>query len=188
MSQHLKKYAYAANYCEENIWQLTTHPDIASILDECFVLFISNLRRQCPIWNQRASLIHGDPVLWDYHVILIHKTSTMSTVWDLDSLMGAPIPFEDWWLSSFPLLHAIPQEYHPLFRKITANMYRDTFSSDRRHMRDQHNAWLMPPPPWPEICRGPSPHNLPELIDMSIPSPGQILDAEDTFLFFASTP
>lgn len=171
-------YSYTANYCEENIWKLAAHPDFQARIDECKILIISNLLKQCPIWQQRASLIHGDPVLWDYHVVLLQQRPAPETtlVWDLDTLLETPSPFQTWWNTSFPSLDELPDEYKPMFRVLDASVYLETLSSDRHHMKSKDGTWRMPPPSWPPIYDGEH-HNLSRLIDMSQEKPGEVLDA-----------
>lgn len=183
-----QSYSYTANYCEENIWKLAAHPDFQARIDECKILIISNLKKQCPIWQQRASLIHGDPVLWDYHVVLVHQqpAPAPTLIWDLDTLLDTPSPFDLWWQTSFPVLDELPQEYKPMFRLIEASVYLETLSSDRSHMRDERGTWRMPPPSWPPIYDGQH-HNLCALIDMSREGVGELLDAHALQKRLAST-
>ncbi len=170
-------YPYTPHYCEENVWQALTHPDFQAQLTNTHAVFISNTVRQCPIWEQRASRIYGNPVVWDYHVVmLVTRPENPTQVWDFDTLLGAPSSFEQWWHTSFPFLTQLTRPYLPLFRIIPARDYITLLSSDRRHMRDEQGEWRMPPPPWPAIFHGT--HNLSELIDMSLEHPGEVLDHE----------
>lgn len=171
-------YPYTGHYCEENIWMLANHPDFAEALSHTHVAIISNPLRKCPIWGQRASLLYGDPVVWDYHVILIQALpGATAQVWDLDALIGAPAPLSAWWESAFPYMqHMLPQ-FLPMFRLFSAQDYITLLSSDRRHMRDGHGGWRAPPPPWPMIHDGAS-HNLEALIDFTHQEPGELLDQQ----------
>lgn len=179
-------YPYTPHYCEENIWQAVRHPDFHTHLDHTYAVFISNAIRQCPIWAQRASIIHGNPVVWDYHVImLVAPPDAPATTWDFDTLIGTPSDFETWWATSFPFLEHLTVPYQPCFRLISASDYLSVFSSDRRHMKDDKGNWRMPPPSWPAIFNGS--HNLSELIDMSGDTPGLVMDHHQFYARFHSS-
>ncbi|MEM8997034.1 MAG: hypothetical protein AAGF23_19780, partial [Acidobacteriota bacterium] len=61
MSLDRETVAYAANYCEENVWQLSRHPQLPSGVR--YVIFISNPERTCALWCQRAAPEAGAPVV-----------------------------------------------------------------------------------------------------------------------------
>lgn len=178
-------YPYAPHYCEENVWQAAHHPDFRDGRAHTHALFISNALRQCPIWAQRASLQHGDPVVWDYHVVLLVALPDASPmIWDFDTLAGAPCSFDLWWNASFPYLSHLAPHYLPHFRLIAAQDYLDTLSSDRRHMRDASGEFIMQPPAWPPIFHGH--HNLSELIDLTRELPGEVMDHHAVYARFHS--
>ena len=54
---------YQAYYCEENIWRLCQQPQLQVHKSE--VVFISNPRRTCALWYQRAAPYPTEPVVWD---------------------------------------------------------------------------------------------------------------------------
>jgi hypothetical protein len=165
---------YQPFYCEENIWQLCDQGDFG---DGAYVVFISNARRTCALWSQRAAHSPGAPIVWDYHVVLIDDdVEPHAEVWDLDTLVGAPVPFERWWQATFPLEDAIPDEFRPCFRVIPADTFGTEFSSDRSHMRDDGD-WKAPPPIWEPIYRPEAGMNLDRFIDMSDVFLGKVIDA-----------
>lgn len=173
---------YQPFYCEENIWQLCADRGFA---EDAFVVFISNEGRTCALWSQRATRAPGAPVVWDYHVILVDASQTPAQVWDLDSLAGATVPFETWWQATFPFMDALPGRFRPRFRVIPAEVYLDTFSSDRSHMRDADGEWQAPPPEWEPIWRPEEGMNLARFIDMSDGFVGQLHDPDAFFRRFS---
>ncbi|XP_058687207.1 protein N-terminal glutamine amidohydrolase isoform X2 [Poecile atricapillus] len=141
---------YTSCYCEENVWKLCDyirsqdrHP-----LEEFYAVFISNDRRMIPLWKQKSG--HGDePVVWDYHVILLHVTSgEQNFIYDLDTVLPFPCPFDVYSVEAFRLDDSLRPEFH---RMIRADLYLKTFASDRSHMKDADGKWQKPPPPYPCI-------------------------------------
>nr|XP_023683285.1 protein N-terminal glutamine amidohydrolase isoform X2 [Paramormyrops kingsleyae] len=68
-----KDCVYTSCYCEENVWKLCEYAKIQKQfpMDEIYAVFISNEQKMVPLWEQKSS--HGNkPVIWDYHVILLH--------------------------------------------------------------------------------------------------------------------
>ena len=161
-------HAYHAFFCEENIWQLAGD---AQFLDSprAFVMLVSNDDQTCPLWHQRAAQAPGEPVVWDYHVVLLDvREQEHPVVWDLDTVLpGPPTAFEHWWTQTFPLRLALPDALNPMFRVLSAKAYRETFSSDRSHMKNAQGQWLAPPPPWAPIePNSQRPHTLERLLQM----------------------
>jgi protein N-terminal glutamine amidohydrolase len=159
---------YQAFYCEENIWHLCGDPRAGG--DDRHVLFVSNEARRVAMWGQKASRDPGDPVVWDYHVVLLARTRTWS-VWDFDSTLGLDVPLARWLESSFDAF--VPEAFRPLFRCVEAGAYRRELASDRRHMRRPDGTEVSPAPPWPCIGRG---HNLDRFIDVRAAGPGEVYD------------
>lgn len=174
---------YQPFYCEENIWQLSAHGDFAG--DDVWVVFISNATRTCALWSQRAAREQGAPVLWDYHVVIVDASSPQAQVWDLDTLVGAPVPFAVWWQATFPLGAALPEQFQPKFRVIPADVFRSIFSSDRSHMRDAEGNWQAPPPDWEPIWQPDRGMNLDRFIAMNDDFVGEILNAAAIWRRFA---
>ena len=164
--------AYAANYCEENVWQLSRHPKLPTGLR--YVVFISNTERSCALWSQRSAAQPGTPVVWDYHVLLLIE-GRENLVFDLDSTLGAPIPLDRYLADTFPFDGQIERRLRPLFRIVEAGEFRRTFASDRSHMRDG-DAWRHPPPLWPKIQAPGRKMNLDDFIDMKSSGYGEVID------------
>ena len=175
-------YLYAPFFCEENVWHLARHPDFSS--RPRLVVFVSNERRQCPLWGQRAAEKDG-PVVWDYHVILVVKTlaagdasrQSEAEVVDLDCVAGPRLRLDRWLEVSFP--RALPRPLQPRFRLVDGDHFVDHFVSDRRHMRTP-DGWNATPPPWPPIGSGGS--NLFEFLDVSTSGPGCLASLADFVL------
>ncbi|MDJ0836298.1 MAG: hypothetical protein QNK37_07245 [Acidobacteriota bacterium] len=171
-------YLYQPFFCEENIYQLSLHPHVAALPQK--VVFITNAAKTCAVWNMRAAENTWEPVLWDYHVILVVRVGEQFQVWDLDTVLGMPVPARHYFSRSFSL--ELEEVYLPRFRVLDGNLYRNLFSSDRSHMRNQDKTWLQPPPPWPPILNGPC--NLPRFLDLEDPIAGQVMDLEETARLF----
>jgi hypothetical protein len=139
-------------YCEENIWWLAGDSRLAG--QEPHVIFISNPARSVALWHQRAAPSPDQPVIWDYHVILLARagspTSSDWLAWDLDSKLSAPTPVGEYLRRTFMGGHLVSEPFRPSFRLLPATLYRREFHSDRSHMRSGE-GWSQPPPPWPPI-------------------------------------
>ena len=142
------EFRYTPYYCEENIWHLCQHPKFAR--RQVLVVFISNDKKSCPFFFQRACPSLQRPVWWDYHVILLCKEASW-LVWDLDTILGCPISMEDYLRLTFGDSGTISKEYAPLFRIVTPDKFVHIFSSNRSHMRKSNGQWIALPPPWPAI-------------------------------------
>ena len=182
-----ERFLYTPFYCEENVWQLCQHPQLARL--EKRVVFISNQSRSCPFWSQRASADATTPVTWDYHVILICKTGNDGSweVWDLDTTLGMPVEVEHYIDQTFRHVGMFETPYHPLFKVLDAEAYVRTLSSDRSHMLDADGRWLEPPPDWPEIKQAAT-TNLMNFIDMNEVASGEIMNAIQLRSTFATFP
>lgn len=163
-------YRYAPYYCEENIWHLCQEDDFASF--ERKVVLISNETRTCALWSQRARPAEFEPVIWDYHVILLFRNDGWQ-VFDLDTVCGAPVAFAKYADYTFGS-GEIPEEFLPKFRVVDADEFVASFSSDRSHMLTADGQWQVPPPPWPAIIRNDQ-SNLMKLIDMAEAEPGTVM-------------
>ncbi|KAI1901923.1 hypothetical protein AGOR_G00039420 [Albula goreensis] len=159
---------YTSCYCEENIWKLCEHVKTQNqgTLDLIYAVFISNERRMIPIWRQKSS--NGDqPVIWDYHVILLHKSqSEQCYIYDLDTVLPFPCPFDVYVKEAFQSEEFIKPAFRRKFRVIPADIYLKNFASDRSHMKDESGAWRMPPPLYPCIETAESKMNLDDFICM----------------------
>ena len=163
-------YRYQPFYCEENVFHLARDPSLAS--RRRAVVFISNPERACAMWHQRAAQRPTWPILWDYHVVLL--VGAPWEVWDLDTLLGLPVPARDYLHRSFRA--DIPDKHHPRFRVVDAELFAETFASDRSHMRLPGGRYRQPLPPWPPIGPPGATSNLMCFIDMTAPFLGEVID------------
>lgn len=154
-------------------------------------MFISNERRACPLWQQRACNSQHEPIFWDYHVVLLcrglpsidstvvrtNPTETSWYVYDLDSLLGMPVTATCYLKSTFLFdEYIISQAFEPRFRIVDAETFLRTFSSDRRHMILPTGLWQAPPPSWSPIVQGPTPFNLMQFVDVQNEFYGTVAD------------
>jgi protein N-terminal glutamine amidohydrolase len=165
---------YQANYCEENIWQLARQPELQQL--ERFAVFISNVGKCFAMWEQKSGK-SGEPVMWDYHVILVTRGESLQ-IWDLDSTLGYPVAAQDWMKKSFGGANAMPESFHPMFRIVEATTFLEEFSSDRSHMLLDENTYREPIPSWPAIGDD-KPANLHRFINMNFPFVGEVFDLDD---------
>jgi hypothetical protein len=167
-------YRYQPFYCEENVFHLAREPVLAG--RRRAVVFISNPERACAVWHQRAALRSTWPILWDYHVVLL--VDAPWEVWDLDTLLGLPVPAADYLRGSFrPIL---PQ-HRPRFRVVDAELFVETFASDRSHMRSPGGRYKQQPPPWPPIGTLGATSNLMRFVDVTSPFLGEVIDLRELF-------
>lgn len=157
--------AYCPFYCEENLWHLAADPRVGE--GRRRILLISNAERTVALWQQRAGAEAQERlVVWDYHVVL----ACARQIWDLDTTLGAPVPAGAYLSETF---RGAPERFAPRFRVMDADVYRDAFASDRRHMRAADGGFHKPPPPWPPIGEG---HTLETLLDFQRREPGVVVD------------
>ncbi|XP_037329938.1 protein N-terminal glutamine amidohydrolase isoform X2 [Pungitius pungitius] len=131
---------YTSCYCEENVWKLCefVRSERTAPLEELFVVFISNENRKVPLWKQRSG--HGEqPVIWDYHVVMLQALRSDRT---------------------------IQPAYHRMLRVIPADSFLLNFASDRSHMKKSDGSWGMPPPLYPPIHTTECQMNLEDFISM----------------------
>ncbi|XP_071886162.1 protein N-terminal glutamine amidohydrolase-like isoform X3 [Anas platyrhynchos] len=128
--------AYTGCYCEENVWKLCDYIRSRGErpVEEFYAVFISNERRM------------------DYHVILLHVSSgEQNFIYDLDTVLPFPCPFDVYSTEAFRLDDSLHPEFHRKIRMIRADLYLETFASDRSHMKDADGKWQKPPPSYPCI-------------------------------------
>jgi hypothetical protein len=174
-------FHYAPYYCEENVWFLCQEPQFVDL--PLKVVIISNEFRTCPLWDQRAGET-GNPVLWDYHVILLCN-STNWQVWDLDTTLGMPVDLGYYMHRTFFRNKTLEMQFALRVRVIPAEEYIARFSSDRSHMRDEEDRWLATPPLWPMILKEGG-TALMNLIDMKTASLGVVMTLKDLERHFST--
>lgn len=141
-------YLYTTLFCEENIWQLANSLIDKNINEQDIkIIFITNKDNRIAFFNQQAAS-HDQPVIWDYHVILLAKINNTVQVFDFDSRLPFPCDIKRYLSSSLPGI--INKEYMSQFRIIPARLYLTQFYSDRSHMQG-----VIPDdkfPHYPPIC------------------------------------
>ena len=167
---------YQAHYCEENIWHLARDEQFNSV--DCSVLFISNSAKCCAMWSQKAAPSPEQPVLWDYHVVLLARGETPK-IWDLDSTLGCPIDAKTYLAETWKNLATVPDAFKPRFRVIDSNEYIGTLSSDRSHMLATETTYKEPPPSWDPIVAEGQAQNLHRFINMDLPFVGKVIDLSE---------
>ncbi len=164
---------YTKNYCEENIWHLCQHPEIKFLDNK--VLIISNESKNCPFWNQQSTQNTG-PVWWDYHVVLLVLEKGNWVVYDFDSTLGFPVELGNYLHQTFRQLSDPNPEIRPFFKSFSGDLFKDTFYSDRKHMKDGEGNWIFLPPSWPIVEHGFSEKlEMEEIMDFRHSSSQQIL-------------
>jgi protein-tyrosine-phosphatase len=165
---------YQPYWCEENVWQLLAdeRPGRAS------AVFISNPTRSVALWGQRAALVDGTPVVWDYHVVVLVEGDGPSEIHDLDCTASRRLPAARWIEVSFPVVDALPPELQPRFRVVEGARYREQLASDRSHMRGEDGSFRSRPPPWPPIDAGGTQSNLARFIDTLESWEGEVYDLD----------
>ena len=151
-----------------------------------FVLGEDPVRPSVAVWQQRAAA--GAPfVVWDYHVVLLERSTTgaLWRVWDHDSTLGMPVDASAWIAGSFE--RELPGLV-PRFRVVDAHELLRVFSSDRRHMRTADGGERVPFPPWPPILDAQGRHLLPRFIDARDPFVGELCDLAGLRARFAAHP
>lgn len=172
-----QKFHYCAFYCEENIWKLCQEPDFLE--RPAFVVFVSNAKKGCAIWHQKAAYSVIDPVVFDYHVFLLVEDECQGwLVFDLDTTLGFPVKAESYFRDSFSISYNVPEEYKPLFRLLTPQEYIRHLSTDRSHMTDEKGKWLQPPPDWESPFQPEIGMNLFQFVQMEEDFIGEVLDLQ----------
>jgi protein N-terminal glutamine amidohydrolase len=159
---------YTSHFCEENVWHLARERADQGRTG-VYAVFITNRARRVMLWQQRA----GDPVAWDYHVVLFDGGDAV----DLDTLVegGPSLPIGVWLDGSF---RPVPEPLAPRFRVVDAADLLRTFASDRSHMRGRRGEPLQPFPEWPPIRCSLGDHTLPRFLDLDDGIAGTWLDLD----------
>ncbi|XP_051150504.1 protein N-terminal glutamine amidohydrolase [Andrographis paniculata] len=169
------RFQHTPYYCEENVYLLCkklAEDGIAkSDASDLYVVFISNEKKQIPLWYQKASHRADGVILWDYHVICVQKRKESNLphlVWDLDSSLPFPSPLSKYVAETFRPSFQLFSEFQRVFRIVHAPIFLPAFASDRRHMKDSAGDWVSPPPPYDAIvAQDGTVHNLNEYLEMS---------------------
>lgn len=159
---------YTKCYCEENVWRLCKYiksNSSAETLSDTYVIFISNPAKAIPIWKQKSSKREDTMVLWDYHVILLHKSERC--IYDLDTMLSFPCPVQEYLSEALKCSWVIKPEYRQMLRVVTADRFLEVFASNRSHMMQEDGTWLSPPPKHPLIQTSSSSNNLNKFIGMT---------------------
>ncbi|XP_031504845.1 protein N-terminal glutamine amidohydrolase [Nymphaea colorata] len=145
-------FAHTPCYCEENVYLLCKQLCTSGLSGiggmDLFVVFISNDRKQVPLWHQRASVRTDGLVLWDYHVVCIQTSGEGNAlvVWDLDSTLPFPVLLAQYVFEAIQPSAQLYPVFRRLFRVVHAPLFLHHFASDRRHMKDADGNWISPPP------------------------------------------
>lgn len=160
---------YTRCYCEENIYLLCKEVQVkqADLLKCCSVVYISNENRMVPLWKQKAG-VGEQPVIWDYHVIMLFQPDSESTplVYDYDTVLPFPCPADEYTYKTFKPEIGLKQQFDRFFRMIPAELYLSGFASDRSHMIKEDGTYHADPPTYPPIKSGSTSMNLHDFICM----------------------
>ncbi|XP_076864838.1 protein N-terminal glutamine amidohydrolase [Brachyhypopomus gauderio] len=159
---------YTSCYCEENVWKLCEFVKAQETcpMDEVYAVFISNERKTVPIWKQKSSS-DNEPVIWDYHVVLLHcNQQGQSCIYDLDTVLAFPCAFDVYSREALQSDVHLKPGFRRKLRVIPAVTYLKKFASDRSHMKSASGVWRMPPPAYPCIQTTESKMNLDDFISM----------------------
>ena len=115
----------------------------------------------------------GEPVIWDYHVVVVVRAQDGLQVLDLDTTLRFPSALDAYLSEAFPAACEWPRTYQPRFRVVPSQDFVQRFASDRRHMRDERGQWQAPPPPWPIIQGSGAPHDLDRWLALDDDEPGR---------------
>jgi hypothetical protein len=166
---------YQPFYCEENVWLLAQDPRCGD--GERLVALITGTEGHVAMWHQRPAEAPGEPLLWDYHVVLFARDATGWQAWDFECDLGMPIAAPLWLSSCFPHQDRLPPRYRPRFRVIAASDYIATLRSDRSHMRGDDGTYTRTPPPWAPPGGGLD-SNLVQFVDLRQTFVGEVLDLD----------
>ncbi|MCM8530651.1 MAG: protein N-terminal glutamine amidohydrolase [Lentisphaeraceae bacterium] len=159
---NFSKEIYTQYFCEENIWQLAKSFN-SNDRTKLYVLLLSNQKKTIALANQRAAK-EGEIIIWDYHVILYNEFT--KEIFDFDTRLNHPENLNSYLNHTFGDQLSIPQEFQTYCRKIPADVYLNSFHSDRTHMLDEENNPIQEFPLWPKISSK-QPVSLDELLDFT---------------------
>lgn len=167
------QFDHTPYYCEENAYRLCKNLCAAGVADregsDLYVVFISNDKKQIPLWHQKASHRADGVILWDYHVICVQRKrdDKSAQVWDLDSTLACPSPLASYVAETFRPSFQLFSEYQRFYRIVHAPVFLRHFASDRRHMKDSKGNWNAQPPTYdPIVAEDGTVHNLNEYMEI----------------------
>ncbi|XP_050382230.1 protein N-terminal glutamine amidohydrolase [Argentina anserina] len=179
-SVDVSQFQHTPFYCEENVYLVCKELGAKGIADanssDLFVVFISNEKKQIPLWHQKASNRADGVVLWDYHVICVQRklgggggdSPTQYLVWDLDSTLSFPCGLGSYVAETIRPTFQTFSEFQRYFRIVHAPIFLRSFASDRRHMKDPLGEWLHQPPEYePIVSEDGTVHNLNDYFNIS---------------------
>lgn len=113
-----------------------------------FAVFISNANMSVVLYSQKLAKAPEEPVVWDYHVVLLELRSEdhKAYIWDFDTTLPFVTPLAAYVRATFPGQSALKEQYRSLFRIVRADHFAAYFASDRSHMRDDKGDWQATPP------------------------------------------
>ncbi len=127
-----------------------------------------------PILCQRAADAPDEPLLWDYHVVLLwHAPDAARYILDFDTTLPFCTAVADYFCQSLLDEGELKPRFIPRLRVMPAGEYVTRLLSDRRHMRTANGRWQAEPPAWPPTSATES--NLHKFSDMNDLEFGRIL-------------
>lgn len=148
---------YATCFCEENIYHLAQELLMNQIdcqqIESCklYVVFLGSVGQTTPIWMQKSSEDWNDPVVWDYHVVLLRiyvdgvsPNGSKALIYDFDSTLQFPVDASHYIISSLRPQIRLSKEFEQHCRIVPAQIFLDHFASDRSHMATsgkQYPSW-----------------------------------------------
>jgi len=133
-------YTYTPLFCEENIWKLidALYTNQGLSTKPIDVLFILNQNNSIALFEQKLST-GANPVIWDYHVVLVAKNTSNIVLFDFDSNCSLPKNIADYFHQTFPDNAVLPETVRPLLKPINADYFYKHFYSNRQHMLGKIN-------------------------------------------------
>ncbi|XP_030494002.2 protein N-terminal glutamine amidohydrolase-like isoform X2 [Cannabis sativa] len=179
-------------YCEENVYLLCKKLSKDGIAEadgsDLFVVFISNEKKQVPLWGQKASNRADGAVLWDYHVICVQSKKggdSAPLVWDLDSSLPSPSPLATYVSETVRPSFSLFSEYQRFFRIVHAPIFLGDFASDRRHMKDSAGNWSADPPTYdPIVAQDGTVNNFNEYMEIHLSDALKTVEADSVGAVF----
>jgi hypothetical protein len=125
---------YTAFFCEENVWWLAQRlAGAGARAEDMDVIFLGNPYMSVLLLEQRAAA-PGEPMIWDYHVILRLRDAQGCWIFDRDSRLPCPLPCDEYLAATFPPQARLRPDLRTWVRSIPAADYLARFHSDRGHM------------------------------------------------------